>query len=126
MTKRIVAAGSKYYEDYAEAKHYIEYCTEHIKEGNTLIFAVCGCGGTEMLAERYANENGYKIERYPTIWETYGTSGGAVRNKQMINLSDLIICFWDGTIGEICSMTIYAEQIGKEVRTLRVNINPHM
>ena len=121
MTKRIVVTGSKYYENYEEAKGYIDRCIENIKDGNTLIFASCGCAGAETLAERYANEMGYKTERYPTLWETYGSAGGAVRNRQMLDSSDLIICFWDGTIGETCSMTMYAELIGKEVKTLRVH-----
>ncbi len=120
MIKRIVVVGSKKYNDYEEAKHYINHCIANIKEGNTFVFATCGCEGAEMLAERYAKENGYEIEIYPTLWETFGSAGGAVRNKQMFNSSDLIICFWDGIIGETCSVMDYAELIGKEVQILRV------
>lgn len=121
MIKRIVVTGSKYYHNYEEAKIYIDLLIKDVKQGNTLIFASCGCEGIETLAERYAEENGYEIERYPTLWEPFGSSGGAVRNKQRLNTSDLIICLWDGIIGETCSVMEYAELIGKEVKVLRIH-----
>ena len=49
-----------------------------------------------MLGERYARENGFRIERYPADWKQYGKSAGPRRNMQMAEAGDDIICFWDG------------------------------
>ncbi len=120
MIKRIVITGGKHYYNYREAARYINSCIKNIEKGNTIVIASCGCTGAETLAELYAKRKGYQYEKYPTMWEQFGTSGGAVRNKQMLDSCDLIICLWDGLIGETCSIMDYAEIIDKPVNTLRV------
>lgn len=65
MMKRIVVAGCTDYQDYEGVKAYIEIYIWKIKEKYTLIFLSGGCKGADMLGERYANENGFRLERYP-------------------------------------------------------------
>ena len=69
-----------------------------------------------MLGERYAEENGFKIERYPALWEKYGKSAGPRRNRQMAEISDYIICFWDGKSSGTNSMVEYSKKIGKPIK----------
>ena len=69
MIKRIVVAGCRDYENYREAKAYIDFCISKIRKNYTLIFVSGGCKGADMLGERYAKENGFKIERYIADWE---------------------------------------------------------
>ena len=85
MLKRIVIAGCRDHEDYDDAKAYIEMCIKHIRKRYTLLFLSGGCKGADMLGERYANENGFCIERYPANW------------KNMVKrLAQNEICRWQG------------------------------
>ncbi|MBE6947851.1 MAG: DUF2493 domain-containing protein [Ruminococcaceae bacterium] len=116
MIKRIVIAGSRDYDDYTEAKQYIELCISQIKNKYTLIFVSGGCRGADMLGERYAEENGYPIERYPAEWSKYGKAAGPKRNIKMAQISDYVICFWDGRSKGTKAMIDYARSMGKPLK----------
>lgn len=116
MIKRIVVAGCRDYENYREAKAYIDFCISKIRKNYTLIFVSGGCKGADMLGERYAKENGFKIERYIADWEKYGKSAGPKRNMQMAEIGDYVICFWDGKSKGTLSMINCAKKLKKPLR----------
>ena len=122
MKKRIVVAGCRYYENYKEAKAYIDFCISRIKEEHTLVFLSGGCRGADGLGERYAKENGYAIERYPAQWHKYGKSAGPRRNREMAERADYVICFWDGVSQGTRSMIQFAEQFNKAIRIKYINL----
>ena len=94
---------------------YIDICINDIKEKYTLIFISGGCSGADLLGQRYAKENGYKVEIYPADWKRYGKSAGPKRNKRMAEISDYVICFWDSKSRGTKSMIEYAKQLNKTV-----------
>lgn len=116
MVKRVVVAGCRYYQDYEAAKTYLEMCIQNIRQTYTLIFLSGGCKGADMLGERYANENGFRIERYPANWKKFGKSAGPRRNRQMAKACDYCICFWDGKSRGTASMIFYAKQFKKPLK----------
>ena len=116
MIKRIVVAGCRNYNDYDNAKSYIDMCIKNIKEKYTLIFLSGGCKGADMLGERYAKENGFNIERYTADWQKYGKSAGPRRNIQMAKACDYVICFWDGKSRGNASMISCAKKLEKPLR----------
>lgn len=116
MIKRVVVAGSRNYNDYDKAKEYIDLCISEIKNKYTLIFLSGGCRGADMLGERYAEENGFKVERYPAEWDRYGKEAGPKRNREMAEGADFVICFWDGKSRGTKSMIKYATLNGKPIR----------
>ncbi len=116
MVKRIVVAGSRDFYDYRMAKEYIDECLAEFEQATEFIFVSGTCRGADMLGERYADEHGYKIERYPADWNLLGKSAGPVRNRKMAQVSDLIICFWDGKSRGTRSLVEYAEKIRKTVK----------
>ena len=71
MIKRVAVAGCRHYENYDEAKEYIDFCIGEIRKKHTLIFVSGGCRGADSLGERYAAENGFDTEIYPAVWEKY-------------------------------------------------------
>ena len=93
---KIVIAGCRHYDNYEEAKKYIDFCISRIRCDNQLIFISGGCRGADALGERYAEENGFKIQLFPAEWGKYGKSAGPRRNRQMVEACDYVICFWDG------------------------------
>lgn len=113
MEKRIVVAGCRDYENYTEAKAFIDLCIENIKAEHKLIFLSGGCRGADALGERYANENGYQLEIYPALWTQYGKAAGPMRNRQLAQDADYIICFWDGVSPGTKSMINYAHKLNR-------------
>lgn len=116
MQKRVVVAGCRNYDDYREAKEYIDFCISEIKGKYDLIFVSGGCRGADFLGERYALENGFKLETYPANWKLYGNSAGPRRNKEMAEKADYVICFWDGGSRGTKSMIEFAKSMNKPIK----------
>ena len=116
MIKRVAVAGCRDYDNYKEAKEYIDFCISKISKKYTLIFVSGGCRGADALGERYAAENDFKTEIYPAAWEKYGRAAGPKRNKKIAEISDYIICFWDGKSKGTKSLIQFAEKAGKPVK----------
>ena len=119
-TKRVVIAGCRDYNNYDEAKPYIDYCLSNVRKENNIVI-VSGCAsGADAIGERYAEENGFEVEKYPADWKTYGRSAGPKRNKQMAEVSDYVICFWDEKSKGTKSMIDYARKCGKPVKIKKI------
>ena len=120
MIKRIVVAGCRDFNDYNIVSEYISRCISRIKNDYELVFVSGGCRGADMLGERFANENGYKIERHIANWKLYGRSAGPKRNKEMVEVSDYVICFWDGKSKGTKTTIEFAKRLKKELRVKMV------
>ena len=121
MIKRIVIAGCRDYNNYNEAKKYISYYLNDIRKQNNIVI-LSGCAtGADALGERYAKENGFKVEKYPANWEKYGKYAGPKRNKEMAKNCDCVICFWDGKSKGTKSMITLAEEYKKPIRIIKIS-----
>lgn len=90
---RVIIAGSRNYTNYLEL---VSFC-DQVLSGTESIEIVSGTArGADSMGEKYANERGYKISRFPADWNKYGKSAGYVRNKEMADYADGLIAFWDG------------------------------
>ena len=116
MTKRVVIAGCRDYNNYDEAKEFIDYSLSRIRKENEIIIVSGGARGADALGERYAKENGFKIELYPAHWEKYGKSAGPKRNEQMAKVADCVICFWDKRSPGTKSMIGFAKEYNKPIK----------
>ncbi|MBQ2746632.1 MAG: DUF2493 domain-containing protein [Clostridia bacterium] len=120
MIKRIVVAGCRDYNNYNDAKEYIDFCISKIRKSHMLIFVSGGCSGADLIGERYARENGFEVERYSAEWKKYGRSAGPKRNEQMARVADYVICFWDGKSKGTKSMIGYAKKYGKPIKIRKI------
>ena len=116
MKKRVIVAGCRDYNNYEEAEKFIDLCISDLKEEHFLIFVSGGCTGADRLGERYAIRHGYRLECYPAEWNRFGKSAGPIRNHQMADISDYVICFWDGKSPGTKSMIEIAEKFGKTIK----------
>ena len=116
MTKRVVIAGCRDYNNYDEAKEFIDSCLLRIRKENEIIIVSGGARGADALGERYAKENGFKIEKYPANWEKYGKAAGPKRNEKMAKVADCVICFWDKKSLGTKSMIDFAKEYNKPIR----------
>ena len=120
MVKKVVIAGCRDYDNYEEAKSYIDFCLSDIRKKNNIVI-ISGCAsGADAIGERYAKENGFEVERYPADWERYGRSAGPRRNKQMAEVCDFVICFWNEKSKGTKSMIDYAIKYNKPIKTKKI------
>lgn len=91
---RVIIAGGRDFEDYEFLKLTMDRLLANI---TSEICVVCGMAkGADLLRERYANEKGYKVSRFPADWSSFGKSAGFVRNEEMAQNADALVAFWDG------------------------------
>ena len=69
MMKRVVIAGCRDYNNYNEAKEYIDFCITEIRKKNEIVILSGGASGADAIGEHYALENGFKTEKHPADWK---------------------------------------------------------
>lgn len=90
---KVIIAGGRNFNDYEILR---QFC-DTILSTHTNIEIVSGtANGADKLGERYAEEYGYSISKFPADWNRYGKKAGYLRNAQMAEYADVLIAFWDG------------------------------
>lgn len=74
-----------------------------------------GAIGADTLGEKYANEHNIPILIFKPDWEMYGKSAGMIRNTDIVDNSDVIVAFWDGTSKGTLDSIKKAEKRDKKV-----------
>ncbi len=115
MTKKIIIAGCRDYTNYEEAKEYIKRCIDPLREAYTLIFLSGGCRGADQIGERFAKENNFELQQYHADWKRFGKGAGPIRNLQMVENCDMVICFWDGKSRGTSSLIFLAKEHNKSL-----------
>ena len=90
---KIIIAGGRNFNDYNKLRESCDNILVNQKE----VEIVSGTAvGADTLGERYAQEKGYEVKKFPAQWDLYGKSAGYKRNQQMAEYADGLIAFWDG------------------------------
>ncbi len=72
-----------------------------------------GAVGVDCCAAEYAKENGIKLTVFLPQYDVYGRAAPIIRNKEIVDYSDKIIAFWNGSSKGTLSVIKYAEKTGK-------------
>ena len=72
-----------------------------------------GAVGVDRCAAEYAKENGIRLTEFLPQYERYGRAAPIVRNKEIVDYSDKIIAFWNGSSKGTLSVIKYAQKKGK-------------
>ena len=83
----------------------------YLSDGDEIISG--GAIGVDRCAAEYARKNGIRITVFLPQYELYGRAAPIVRNKEIVNHSDKIIVFWNGSSRGTLSVIKYAQKIGK-------------
>ena len=87
----IAIIGSRSFDDYELVKKTM---ASYLGRVSNMVSGVAV--GADKLGELWANEFGVeKLLFYPN-WKKHGRAAGMIRNKTIVENSDVIICFWDG------------------------------
>lgn len=93
----IAIVGSRHYTDYEFVKESLFDKLNYYINSNLYIQIISGgAKGVDSLAERFAKENGIDFKLFLPEWNTFGKFAGKVRNKLIVDNSDLVIAFWNG------------------------------
>lgn len=86
----IAVIGSREFNDYSLLESTLnEYNINQIISG--------GAKGADSLAETYAEAYNIPTTIFLPDWNKYGRSAAFIRNKDIVEASQLVIAFWDGT-----------------------------
>jgi phosphoribosylpyrophosphate synthetase len=86
--------GSRTYTNYQEFTNIVMSIVDHVGEDVRIVSG--GAAGTDTFAERFAAAYNLPIKIFAPDWKTYGRGAGVVRNKTIVQNSDMILVFWDG------------------------------
>jgi len=53
--------------------------------------------GADTLGEQYAIERGIPLHLFPADWNAHGRKAGPMRNEQMAEVAEAVLCIWDGS-----------------------------
>lgn len=94
--------GSRTFNDYNLVKATV---LQHVKHEEIENVVSGGAKGADTLAETFAKEFGISTIIHKPNWSLYGRGAGHIRNKLIIDDSDIVFAFWDGvskgTLGSI-------------------------
>lgn len=112
MNINCIIAGGRDFTNYDSLKKAMAT----VKFGNNDVTIISGTArGADSLGERYASENKLEIKRFPANWNKYGKAAGPIRNKEMLEQANCVICFWDGKSRGTKNMIEITKEAGKPI-----------
>jgi len=86
---KVAVVGSRTFNDYRRL--------ETILDGFKISTIVSGgANGADLLAERYANENGLEKLIFLPDYDTHGRAAPLIRNTDIVENADMVVSCWDG------------------------------
>jgi predicted Rossmann fold nucleotide-binding protein DprA/Smf involved in DNA uptake len=95
----------------------VDMFVDMLPPGTTIVSG--GAAGVDRRAEARAKQRGLSVEIIKPNWDQFGRAAGPIRNKEIVNKSDMVVAFWDGkSIGTLHTIK-RTEQVGKLVLVVR-------
>ena len=114
---KVIIAGGRNFGKYDLMK---KWCDHYLSKQKKDIEIVSGTArGADQLGEKYAQEKGYSIKRFPADWLGNDKSAGYIRNKQMAEYADALIAFWDKKSKGTKHMIDLARKEGLQVKVVK-------
>ena len=129
---RIIIAGSRDFNDYELLKKEVLNILKQNNRPKDNVKIISGTArGADTLGERFAEEFGLEVKRFPADWDGLGKRAGYVRNSEMAKYSvqddndGMLIAFWDGTSKGTKNMIDLANKYGLEVHVAKYKENTY-
>ena len=104
----VAVVGSRGFQDYA-------FLEATLSSFSISLIVSGGAKGADSLAEQYAQKKCKPVSIYRPEYSKYGKSAPLVRNKAIIDASDICVAFWDGKSKGTKHTIDMAQKAGKEV-----------
>lgn len=119
-TVRLAIVGSRSFNDMKfMASAISEILPNVITPGDDLIIVSGGARGADELAVQLAKTIGVSWHVFHADWDTHGKAAGVIRNVDIVNGSDHVVAFWDGTSKGTKNTIELAEKAGKLFQVIR-------
>ena len=79
-----------------------------------------GANGIDKCAAEMANSKGLKLTEFLPEYNRYGRGAPLVRNKKIVEYSDIVLAFWDGSSKGTLFVIEYCKRIGKECKVILI------
>ena len=113
---KVVIAGSRDITDYNILLKAIKECPFQIIE------VISGrARGVDTLGEQFAEDYGLKLHPFPADWKRLGNAAGPIRNAQMADFADAVLCVWDGKSSGTKDMMNQARKRGLPLYVFKVD-----
>lgn len=113
---KTIIAGSRQISDYAMVEDAISQCA-----WRPTVVISGAARGVDTLGERWAEDNGVPVERFPADWGKHGKSAGYKRNLEMVDHAEALIAIWDGESRGTKHMIDIARRAGLKVHVEMVD-----
>lgn len=92
---RILVTGSRNWQQPNRIYKVLDEFVSGITNVNRMISIVHGnSGNVDLIADSYAQHQGWKTEKYNAQWAQYGRAAGPIRNSQMVQTKpDICLAF---------------------------------
>ncbi len=88
------------------------------KDTDTIISG--GANGIDTLAEQYADKHKLSKIIIRPRYALYRRGAPLIRNKEMVNICDKILVFWDGKSRGTKNTIDYAKQLSKPIEVIEI------
>ncbi len=105
---KVAVIGSREFKDY-------NLMCETLKKFDITILISGGAVGADSLGERYAKENNIETIIFKPDWNKFGKQAGFLRNTTIIENSDIVIAYWNGTSRGTADSINKAKNLNKQV-----------
>jgi predicted Rossmann fold nucleotide-binding protein DprA/Smf involved in DNA uptake len=109
---KLAVIGSRSFDDYSLLQRTL---ADLVRTEKITHIVSGGARGADSLAERFAAENNLETVIFIPDWKKHGKGAGMVRNRLIIDASDMVLAFWDGASTGTKHSLAYARRQGKRV-----------
>ena len=110
---KIGVVGSRTFDDYKLLTDTLEALVDNIE-----VIVSGGANGADKLAAKYAQNKNINLIEFLPQWQLHGRSAGIIRNRSIVQESDMILAFWDGLSKGTANTISRARKAGKTVRVI--------
>ena len=93
---KVIIAGGRDFTNRNQAATEIYNLVEAHNLPDTFTVISGGARGADKVGEYLAELWDLPLEIYPANWDKHSKSAGYIRNKQMGDIADVLVAFWDG------------------------------
>lgn len=112
---KIAVIGSRDFDDYGVLEAFLDGLRPAV---GIEVIVSGGAKGADSLAERYARDRDIPMEVHRPDWKTFGRSAAFIRNRSIVDCSDMVVAFWDGKSLGTQNAVDYAKRKGKKVHVV--------
>lgn len=114
---KVIIAGGRDFNDYELLKNKCNFYLQNFVGDIEIVSGTAN--GADKLGEKYADEKGYQIKRFPADWENNKRMAGIIRNLEMAEYANFLIAFHDGFSRGTSHMIEAAKENGLKVAIIK-------